>query len=71
MKTIILARDVMKKCETTGCTNLGYQIHSPDPDTAVWLCVRWRKNQKLPESVFVGGKEQAPGSNWGLFLCPG
>lgn len=40
MKTIILARDVMKKCDTTGCTNLGYQIHSPDPDTAVWLCVR-------------------------------
>lgn len=29
----------MKQCETAGCQNLGYQIHCPELDTAVWLCV--------------------------------
>lgn len=33
-------RNLMKKCETSGCTNLGYEIYCPEPDTAVWLCVR-------------------------------
>ena len=29
----------MKKCETFGCSNLGYTVYFLGPATVVWLCV--------------------------------
>ena len=29
----------MKKCETDGCSNLGFTVYQLKPATVVWLCV--------------------------------
>lgn len=39
LKSRALVRRGMKmKCETFGCTNLGFKIYHLGPATVVWLC---------------------------------